>query len=272
MSFNIQSLQAKFHEFSEFISFLTRNSCSPDVICLQEIWKIVDGSILSIPGYNIIEYQCRHSNAQGGGVAFYIKKGINYNILYEKMLFVDRIFESIFVEVWIPGKSRVIIGSIYRPKSAHPTLTSSDQFNQFCELYSNAANDILALNVPVYFCGDFNLDLLNYASSPQVAEFVDISYSFGLLQIINKRTRCTANSATLIDFIFTNANFSQFRTAILINKMSDHFPIIHFIEDTKRVKQDREFEMRDFLDHNINLFKEKLNAVNWSHVTETEDM
>jgi len=35
-SLNVQSLPAKYHDFKEFICFLGSNSCSPDIICLQE--------------------------------------------------------------------------------------------------------------------------------------------------------------------------------------------------------------------------------------------
>jgi hypothetical protein len=39
MMLNIQSLPAKFSEFSEFISLMSYNNCAPDVICIQELWQ-----------------------------------------------------------------------------------------------------------------------------------------------------------------------------------------------------------------------------------------
>ena len=48
-SLNIQSLPAKFNEFCEHLCILSDNNCSPDIICLQETWRIVDPAIFSIP-------------------------------------------------------------------------------------------------------------------------------------------------------------------------------------------------------------------------------
>ncbi len=70
MSLNIQSLPAKFQEFQELIHVLSSSKCSPDVICLQEIWQIHDNMNLSLPGYSKLEYRIRNNNVQGGGLVF----------------------------------------------------------------------------------------------------------------------------------------------------------------------------------------------------------
>ncbi len=56
---------------------------------------------------------------------------------------------------------------------------------------------------PVYILGDLNLDLLKYNESNIVKNYVDMLFSFGFLQLILKPTRCTPNSATLIDHIIS---------------------------------------------------------------------
>jgi len=67
MSFNIQSLSAKFSEFKELIITLDKNNSSPDIICLQELWFIHAQSSFSLPGYNALIYKSRSSGVQGGG-------------------------------------------------------------------------------------------------------------------------------------------------------------------------------------------------------------
>jgi len=42
MSLNIQSLPAKFAEFQDLISIFDHSNCSPDIIFLQETWRIPD--------------------------------------------------------------------------------------------------------------------------------------------------------------------------------------------------------------------------------------
>ena len=51
MSLNVQSLPAKFADLKDFLNFLHSNSCSPDIICLQEIWKIPSSNFFSFDGY-----------------------------------------------------------------------------------------------------------------------------------------------------------------------------------------------------------------------------
>ena len=74
-SLNIQSLPAKFVEFSDLINqFSVSNSC-PDVICLQETWKIFDNSFFPLPDYHTLETNVRQ-NARGGGELEFMSKTI----------------------------------------------------------------------------------------------------------------------------------------------------------------------------------------------------
>ena len=72
LSINIQSISAKFADLCSFISSLAANNCSPDIICLQEIWRIPGNEHLIIDGYHPLEFQCRRNNVQGGGVGIYV--------------------------------------------------------------------------------------------------------------------------------------------------------------------------------------------------------
>ena len=66
LSFNIQSLPAKFSEFNQFIHNLFINNCAPDVILLQETWRIIDPNYFNLEGYHPLIYKSRRSG-QGGG-------------------------------------------------------------------------------------------------------------------------------------------------------------------------------------------------------------
>ena len=55
-----------------------------------------------------------------------------------------------------------------------------------------------------YVAGDYNLDILHYNDHAQTHEFVDNLFSHMLFPLMTKPTRITANSATLIDNIFTD--------------------------------------------------------------------
>ena len=65
LSLNIQSLPAKYVEFSELINDFSSPDLFPDVICLQETWKIVDNHMFSLPNYHALEINQRQM-ARGG--------------------------------------------------------------------------------------------------------------------------------------------------------------------------------------------------------------
>ena len=77
MSLNIQSLHSKFSELKNTIIKLGASGCSPDIICLQEIWLVIDNNMFNIPGYQPLIDSSRRNN-QGSGVRFYIKTDIDF--------------------------------------------------------------------------------------------------------------------------------------------------------------------------------------------------
>ena len=80
---------------------------------------------------------------------------------------------------------------------------------------------------PIYMMGDYNLDLLKYDESKYVCEFLDMFFSYGFIPLINRPTRVTETTATIIDHIYTN-NYnvnSKLLQGILVTDVSDHFPI-----------------------------------------------
>ena len=74
MSLNIQSISSKISELKEFLDACSSMNCKPDIICIQETWKIIDDSCLHIDGYQPFVYKCRELS-QGGGVGMYFKNG-----------------------------------------------------------------------------------------------------------------------------------------------------------------------------------------------------
>ena len=228
LSLNIQSLSSKFNDFNEFINNLTHNNCSPNIILLQEIWRINDASHYNLNNYHPLQFKCRHNNIQGGGVGLYIKDNLRFNVLYDKCIFIDRVFESIFAEIWIAPNKKIIVGSLYRPNTNHPTLTTGEQFKNFLDLFTNLLNEFSESNTQVIMFGDFNLDAIKYNIINQVTEYIDLLFSYGFIQLIMKPTRCTPSSASLIDHIVTNLKSDSYESVILTSKISDHFPIIHF--------------------------------------------
>jgi hypothetical protein len=72
LSLNIQSLMAKFNEFSTLILNLTNDNRAPTFICIQEVWQVPDPDFVSLHGYQPLIFKCRSNNVQGGGVGIYV--------------------------------------------------------------------------------------------------------------------------------------------------------------------------------------------------------
>ena len=80
-------------------------------------------------------------------------------------------------------------------------------------------------NKQLFLIGDFNINLMNINSNPDTASFFErISSSLFVPHIIFP-TRCTTNSNTLIDNIFSNCtNFQDGISGNLTVAISDHLP------------------------------------------------
>ena len=88
-------------------------------------------------------------------------------------------------------------------------------------------------NKHIYIAGDLNFNLLDYSTNKKVKSFVDTLLQHSLLPTINKPTRVTKKSATLIDNIITNIfnHQSNFDTGIIETDISDHFPTFLICDD-----------------------------------------
>ena len=81
---------------------------------------------------------------------------------------------------------------------------------------------------PCIISGDFNINILNYAN-PSSQSFIDLLTSHSFLLLIDKPTRITSTSATLIDNLWSNILPSP-ESGILLSDISDHLPIFTFIQ------------------------------------------
>jgi hypothetical protein len=189
------------------------------------LWHIPDNVNYLLPGYHPLVCTLRNS-AQGRGVGIYVKSCLKFSLLHSKSIFIERIFETIVNEV-VTDNSKTFIGSMYRPGTPHPRLNHSQSFEQFSELFSQQLKDLVSLNKTMFLLGDLNLDVLNYNKCAQVTSYIDLLFSFGLLQTVMKPTRYTWKSATIIDHVITNFQSNVYDTVILTSQLSDNFPIVH---------------------------------------------
>ena len=71
--------------------------------------------------------------------------------------------------------------------------------------------------------GDFNIDLLNNNSGSE--SFFNLMFLHGMYPRIDRPTRITDSSATLIDNIFTNVYITQLNSGVWVADIADHLPV-----------------------------------------------
>lgn len=117
------------------------------------------------------------------------------------------------------------------------------------------------------------MDLLKNKSNKQVSHFIDTFLSYSFFAVINKPTRITSSSATLIDNIFCNCvHNNNFLDGILCTDTCDHLPIFC----TKKVMQQREdnvtyIKKQIFNDNNTDKFKTLMSNIEWNSIIDITD-
>ena len=84
-------------------------------------------------------------------------------------------------------------------------------------------------NKITYLTGDFNIDLLKSDVCEYSNRFCEQLFTSSFFPLINRPTRITQHTATLIDNIFSN-DLDQLESSInglIFSDISDHLPIFH---------------------------------------------
>jgi Reverse transcriptase (RNA-dependent DNA polymerase) len=221
-------------------------------------------------GYHTPVFKLRNNNVQGGGVAIYVKSCFTFTVLNKYTMTIDKIFDSIFVEVNVSKNKKLTIGNFYRTNTRYVALSEKNQIDAFLETFINILSDINESEKQSYITGDFNFDILKFSSNEYIADYVNNFFMHGFIQIITKPTRCTSNSATLLDHVLTNDIQLSYESCILISKISDHYPIIT-ICNSEKMQRPQSIETRFINERSIQNFKNDLSNVNWATLLECND-
>ena len=159
------------------------------------------------------------------------------------------------------------IACIYKP----PAVNICEFSNRFSSYI-----DLLSQKHKTYICGDFNIDLLKYHSNNGSKYFAEQMFSSGFVPVINKPTRITKSSSTLIDNIWSNdmTNISTSKSGILIEDFSDHLPIFHITNSSKKSNNKNcEYQfVRKENDINIANMSSQLLVADWESVLKQNDV
>ena len=202
---NIRSLACKLNELQIFL-----NDNSLDILCLSEHWLDVNClNTIKIDNYYLLSEFCRESRKHGG-VAIFARQ--NFRCKKVNLEKFSVAFHSEFCGVELLDINTVLI-SVYRSSSTGILSIFKDSLNDLLNyLYSKFANIILM--------GDFNVNLSS--SQAHVGEICDVFSTYGLRHIITEPTRITLSTASCLDNIVTNLDFSEIKFGLCEPILSDH--------------------------------------------------
>ena len=264
LSWNLGSLPSKFDEFKEYINFLLQNNIYFDIICIQEIFSIIDQDLYKLENYNFV-FSSR-KKGKGGGVGIYIHKKHRFTVIDDLSYFEENLFESLTLKVITEQKKSNIISCVYRPNSPVQGMSSNDQMEYFIDKISNLQAAMSSYKGDSYIMSDLNLDLLKFESHLKTNDFIENTLSNGFLPLITKPTRVTHASCTLIDNILSNSCNNTLESGVILNSISDHFPIFHVSSQTQKTEKPKTFISRDITSEKIIQFNAMLNTNNWGNV------
>ena len=255
---NIRSFQKNYSNFENYISALDFEF---SIIGFSETWLIDSNkSFCSIVGYNH-EYLYRQDKI-GGGVSLFIKDNVKYFVRSDLSI-LNKHIEVIFVEIdknQYQSSKNIVVGTLYRPP------------NTDIEIFNAHLNNILEIlkseNKSVYIMGDYNINLLNVDTHNLSSEFLNLMYSFAFFPVINKPTRISKNTSSLIDNIFCNDIIENVLfNGILYTDISDHLPIFSIINKSKtKCDTDKFVHKRIYNSINNQKFCNMMERVDWNFV------
>ena len=176
------------------LAFIYQLNHSPDIIAISETKLRSTTPVNFRYNVNIYGYNFVHADTKtnAGGVGFYIKEGVDFNILSNFGIDSSNC-ENVWIEVKLHNPKSAI-GVVYR----HPAPNLKEFDEKFFQVVDHLNN-----NKYTYFIrDDFNINPVKYSRDNTVTEYVDMLHSLSCKALISKRTRLTEQSSTLIDHIY----------------------------------------------------------------------
>ena len=251
------NLRSIFTGFQEFVDLINDNDF--DVVAVTETWLNAEilSDAVSINEYNLVRKD--RPIGRGGGIGFYIRKSLQYEVLNIDSAIEIEGFENLWVKVKINNKISLIAGVMYRTKNNVPSCVRA---------LDNILPEILPMCEYVSVLGDLNINLFNVGNP--ISELFN---TFGFEQVINEPTRVTETVSTLLDPIFfSDSEVVQEAGTMCASHISDHkLTYCHIkLSSPKRIQKFVTF--RDFKELNEEAFYIDLFQTPWDEIYYMRDV
>ena len=257
LHFGHLSINSILPKIEQLRSLLINSNISVLGITETKLDNTVNNEEVEINAYNLIRSD---RNRKGRGIACYIKTNISFN--YHSL---SENFENILIDILLPKSKPITLGIIYRPPEKSSFI---DDFNIVLKELPSQRNE-------TYFLGDFNINLFferslrlkkSYAKRREAQSnqrllkpYLRICSAFGLTQMINRLTRSTLKTSSLLDHILTNSKECVTQHGVIILGLSDH----DFIFCTRKIKcfksrKHNTISVRTYKNYSKKLLEERL--------------
>ena len=185
---NIQGLSSKFSEIQILLTSEENKNLHIFSMCESKLNNSKLTSAFKIKGFHL-PFRKDNDTNYGGGILVYVKDHI---MAKRREDLESNDIACLWLEISPSMGKSFLLGSLYR----NPTerVEWMDRFEQFFENVLNEGKEIILQ-------GDFNKDLLNPNAQ---REWLVLTESLGLSQLVTQPTRVTTNTSTLIDHIYSS--------------------------------------------------------------------
>ena len=245
---NIRSLPSRIGDLTNTLSSL---DFYPDIIGLSETKITIKANSHfnpCIPNYNFFQSQ---SSTCSGSVGVFVKNKFVVKVRNDLDITVPGLFETVWFDIEhnTRGKKSTF-GIVYR----HPGFTDIPFFQRKLDTTLHKLN---RSKNSFFIMGDFNINSLHYDSFHNIKDFVDMVHTHSVVNLINKPTRfpigAQLGSPALLDHFYTNQPNKINKVGLLVDDISDHFPIVTIISE--KMKKIRESDVYPFIRDFRNLNK-----------------
>ena len=158
-------------------------------------------------------------------------------------------------------KQKHIIGTIYRP----PAGSIENFFESIGNILSRTDSNVSRIVIG----GDMNIDLKNNSNS--AVTFLNTMLSSSLIPTINKASRETSVTSTLIDNIFPTTDEHIKMSGLFLTDISDHYPIFVISDIPKIIEEAPSIPRYNINRYTMAVFKQNIKRIKWEEVTKDND-
>ena len=227
------------------------------VYMLNETWVTENNEhLVKIPNYKFVGKH--RTTKKGGGVGLAVHNTVQFRLRDDIKLNHVSELEYQFIEIKA-RKRNIIVGSLYRPPNSKEKEFLKD-YKILTEMLKQHKDTDLIMGM------DHNMDLLKASKHTNTQDFLDYNIEMNMLPTVNKPTRITDLSATLIDNIFISSRLQDdYRPGIIISDMSDHMPILLRLNGAhQHLITNQTITYRKVTEDNIKALNDYLEQQNWN--------